>query len=160
MPEFPNIDTEILIYVTLGIFALLLLWFVRIETKLRRFTRGSDGKNLEGAVRELSGGQKELEKFKAEMEKYLTNVEKRLQKSVRGISTIRFNPFKGMGAGGNQSFSTAFLNEDGEGVVLSTLYARDRVSMYAKAVENFSSTHELTKEEKEAIEEARTRLQS
>lgn len=152
------INTEILLYIALGVFSLLLIWLIRIEFKLRRFTKGSDGKSLEGAVRELSKENKELDKFKDEMEKYLVNVEKRLRRSVQGVETIRFNPFKGVGAGGNQSFSSAFLNEDGDGVVLSTLYARDRVSMYAKAIENFKSTYELTEEEKSAVEEAKKRL--
>jgi hypothetical protein len=66
------------------------------------------------------------------MEEYLTTVEKRLKKSIQGVETVRFNPFKGTGAGGNQSFSTAFVNEKGDGVVLTSMYARDRISMFAK----------------------------
>ena len=67
---------------------------------------------------------------------------------------VRFNPFSGDGSGGNQSFAAAFLDEKGSGVVLSSLYARDRVGLYAKPIEKGASSFELTKEEKEALERA------
>ena len=71
------------------------------------------------------------------------------------MHTVRFNPFKGTGAGGNQSFATALLNENGDGVVLSSLYSRERVSVYAKPVQKFSSEYELSGEEKQAIKSAK-----
>jgi hypothetical protein len=60
--------------------------------------------------------------------------------------------------GGNQSFATAFLNEDGDGVVISSLYSREHTSVFAKPVKKHSSEHEMSNEEKEAMEEARKNL--
>jgi len=77
---------------------------------------------------------------------------------VRGVGVVRFNPFTAQG--GNQSFAAAFLDEQGSGVVLSTLYARDRVGVYAKPVDNGSSSFELTEEEKEAISKAKAAAQN
>ena len=67
---------------------------------------------------------------------------------------MRFNPFGGT-TGGNQSFAVALLDEKHSGVVFSTLYARDRVGVYAKPVEAGASSFELTGEEREAIEKAK-----
>jgi len=39
-------------------------------------------------------------------------------------------------------------------VVLSSLYARDRMSIFAKPVKNNKSEYELTEEEKEALKKA------
>ena len=47
------------------------------------------------------------------------------------------------------------LNEDGDGVVLSSLYSRERMSIFAKPILNRKSVYELTSEEKEALEKAR-----
>lgn len=85
------------------------------------------------------------------MEKYLETVERRLRKSVQSVHTVRFNPFKGTGAGGNQSFATAFLNEHGDGVVISSLYSRDHVSVFSKPVKKHASEYEFSNEEKEAL---------
>ncbi|PIT91487.1 hypothetical protein COU17_00685 [Candidatus Kaiserbacteria bacterium CG10_big_fil_rev_8_21_14_0_10_49_17] len=152
------ITAKTLIYALFVLVALLLIAYIRVEVKLSRLLRGRDGKSLEGAIKAVHTGQKDLEAFRREVEKYLETVEKRLRRSVQRIETIRFNPFKGTGSGGNQSFSTAFLNEDGDGVIISTLYARERTSVYSKPVEKFASTYELSQEEREALLEAKKHI--
>ena len=52
------------------------------------------------------------------------------------------------------AFPTAFLNEDGHGVVMSSLYSREHVSVFSKPIKNGSSEYELSVEEKEAVENA------
>lgn len=83
---------------------------------------------------------------------------KKIARSAQSVETIRFNPFKGTGSGGNQSFATAILNENGDGVILSSLYSSDRVSIFAKPVAKLTSTHELTEEEAHALKVAATKL--
>lgn len=153
-----SINTELLIYILIGVVLVLLIWNIRLEVKLRRLLSGKDSKSLEDTIIHIREGHDEFCSFRKDIEQYLELVEERLMRSVQGVETIRFNPFKGSGGGGNQSFATAFVNERGNGVVISTLYARDRMSFFSKPVDNFISTHELTSEEKEAIEKARTSM--
>ena len=49
------------------------------------------------------------------------------------------------------------LNEEGDGVVFSSLYSRDRMSIFAKPVKNNNSEYELTSEEKQALEKAKVK---
>ena len=149
------LDTTILL-LSSGIF-LLGLWVIRLEFKMRRLLKGKNAKSLEGSILSLIEDQKNMSQFKKEMETYLETVEKRLKKSVRGVDTIRFNPFKGAG-GGNQSFATAFINEEGNGVVLSSIYSRDRMSVFAKPIEKFESPFDLSDEEKTAITKAKAKM--
>jgi hypothetical protein len=158
MTTLLSINTELSVYILIGVALVFLLWNIRLEVKLRRLLSGKDSKSLEDTIIHIREGHDELCSFRREVEQYLELVEERLIRSVQGIETIRFNPFKGTGGGGNQSFSTAFINERGSGVVISTLYARDRMSFFSKPVDNFTSTHELTSEEKETIEKARTSM--
>jgi hypothetical protein len=60
--------------------------------------------------------------------------------------------------GGNQSFSTSFVNENGDGVVISSMYSRDRISIFAKPINKFKSQFETTEEEKQVIERAKKDL--
>lgn len=113
------------------------------------------GGSIEETISILSRDTKELQAFRIELEKYLKLAELRLRGSLQGIGVVRFNPFSGDGSGGNQSFCIALLDERASGVVLSTLYARDRVGVYAKPVEAGVSTFELTQEEQDAIEKAK-----
>ena len=123
--------------------------------KVKRLTLGKNGADLEATIRELSSRTADFASFRKELEAYLREADIRITRSVQGVATVRFNPFQGDGSGGNQSFATAFLDETGNGVVISTLYARDRVSVFGKPIEKGSSSYSLTDEEREAIAKAR-----
>lgn len=152
-------ETYILTYILAGIVLFLLILVVRLEMRFKKILHGKNSENLEDSLTVIGSGQKELEAFRDEVESYLRNVEKRLARSIQGIGTVRFNPFQAA-TGGNQSFATAFLNEKGDGVVISSIHARDRISIFSKSVQEYASEHELTNEEKEAIEIAKKMIVS
>jgi len=147
-------------YIALGALLISLIavgYAITLRIRLKRLALGSSG-SFEESLALLTRESKEAREFRAELERYLKLAEARLRTSVRGVGVVRFNPFTAQG--GNQSFAAAFLDEQGSGVVLSTLYARDRVGVYAKPVDNGSSSFELTEEEKEAIAKARAAAQN
>jgi len=133
----------------LAVVSLVLLLILR--RRIGRLARGKSG-NMEETIDLLAREMKEMQEFRSELEQYLKLAEKRLRGSVQGIGVVRFNPFEAQG--GNQSFAAALLDERGNGIVLSTLHARERASVYCKPIEGGSSTFDLTDEEKEAIEHA------
>lgn len=96
-----------------------------------------------------------LKKAREDIQKDIASINAKLKKSVRGVETLRFNPFPDQGS--NQSFAIGMLNEEGDGVVLSSLYSRDRMSVFAKPVKNHKSEYELSEEEKEALKKATVR---
>lgn len=130
----------------------LLIWEHR---RLSRLMLGRTGTSLEESIVTLARRTRDLEGFRAELEQYLKRAEARMASSIRGVGTVRFNPFKGDGSGGNQSFATALITEQGDGVIFSTLYSRERVSTYGKPVRKGASEFELSDEEKEALRLAR-----
>jgi hypothetical protein len=138
----------------LVLFALLQDFF--LFRKLRRLMRGSDGASLEGVIRGLQTRIEKLEANAVATNNTLRNHEGRIVRSVQGVSVKRFDPFQG--AGGQQSFSTALLNEKGDGAVISGIHARDGVRVYAKQVKEFKSERELSEDEMSAIDDARKKL--
>jgi hypothetical protein len=146
------------IYILGVVTLLLVIWLVRFEVKIRRLLRGKDGKSLEEVIVDAQKSIANLREFQSDSIEYFKNVESRLRRSVQAVEMIRFNPFKGNGDGGNQSFCTAFLSEKGDGAIISSLYSRDRVSIFSKPLENFESSFELTEEENEVMESAKKKL--
>lgn len=138
-------------YTLIGFVIILLGWIIRLEMKLRKFLIGKDAKTLEDSILSAKDNIEKLNTFQKEVVSHFTNVEKRLNRSIQAVETLRFNPFKGTGDGGNQSFSTALLNQNGDGVVLSSLYSRDRISVFSKPITKFQSSFELTEEEAEVL---------
>lgn len=138
-------------YALIGVVIILLGWIIKLEMKLRKFLIGKDAKTLEDSILSAKDNIEKLNTFQKEVVSHFTNVEKRLNRSIQAVETLRFNPFKGTGDGGNQSFSTALLNQNGDGVVLSSLYSRDRISVFSKPITKFQSSFELTEEETEVL---------
>jgi hypothetical protein len=148
------------IYILAIVALLLIIWIVRLEIKMRRLLRGGNGKSLEEIINNSHKSINELKEFQLDSIEYFKNVENRLRSSVQSVETIRFNPFKGTGDGGNQSFCTAFVSEKGDGAIISSLYSRDRVSVFSKPLSGFESSFELTEEEKEVLEKAKKNLKN
>lgn len=145
-----------------GIFTLitimLLVWIIRLDSRLKKVLLGKDAKTLEDSLVYFKKEIDLLNTFQKDSENYFRLVESRLTRSLQGTETIRFNAFKGDGLGGNQSFATAFLNEQGDGVVISSLYTRERTSIFSKPIKKFTSTIELSEEEQEAVNKSHENL--
>lgn len=143
--------TDLAIGLLLVAIVILAVWILLLERRFKKLL-GGKGNSIEDALHALSREVRSLSEFKKNAEHYLENAEKRLARSVQGVGTVRFQAFPG--AGGDQSFASAFINEKGDGVVISSIYARNLISIYAKPIQNGNSTYELTAEEKKAIERA------
>lgn len=135
---------------------ILLIYCSFLSWRITQLTRGGDGKSLEGTIKKLAERTSALEAHAKKTELALENLDMRMQGSVRGVSVERFDPFQN--AGGQQSFVTAFLNEKGDGVVVSGIHSRDIVRVYAKDVRGFTSERELSEEEQKAIKKAQKNL--
>ncbi|MFZ2205285.1 MAG: DUF4446 family protein [Minisyncoccia bacterium] len=148
-----NIKLEIAFFILTGISVIVgVIWVIKTEKRLKRFFVGKKAKDLEDTIIALESDLANLIKIKEEHEKEIIEINAKLRKSIRGLETVRFNPFPDQGS--NQSFAIGLLNEDGDGVVLSSLYSRERMSVFAKPIKKGKSEYELTNEEKEILKKA------
>jgi HAMP domain-containing protein len=74
--------------------------------------------------------------------------------AVSHVGTVRYDAFDDMG--GRLSFSTALLDEQGDGVVLTAINGRTDTRSYAKPIAGWQSRHNLSAEEEAAIQRARS----
>ncbi len=133
--------------------AVLGFFVFRANARIDRLLQGKDAKSLEDTFGYLIEEVKRMNQNQDITEKALHNFNARLRKSLSGVKTIRFNPFPEQG--GNQSFVIALVNEDGDGVILSSLYTREKTSIFAKPIKSGKSELALTEEEKQALTEAK-----
>jgi len=148
-----NTKLENAFFILFGVIALVeFIWILKTEKRLKRFFAGKKAKDLEDTIIVLENDIDKLKKAKENTEKEIVEINGKLKKSIRGLETIRFNPFPDQGS--NQSFAIGMLNEENDGLVLSSLYSRERMSIFAKPIKNGKSEYELTAEEKEALKKA------
>ncbi len=122
--------------ILLSFFALWLLIitiaFIRLHLHYGRLTKDVSQKDLLSSLNHFislsiqnSDAQKKLSD---KLEKEIIQNKKHLQK----IGFNRYNPFTD--TGGDQSFSAALLDENGNGIVISSLHSRENTRLYAKKV--------------------------
>lgn len=155
-----GIDFSLVIFILAGFIIILLGWVAHLQQKITRLLVGKNARTLEDTILHTQNELQDLRGFEKECLAYFTDIERRLNRSVQAVETVRFNPFKGTGEGGNQSFSTALVSERGDGVVVSSLYSRDRVSVFSKPLNKFQSEYDLTEEENRVVKAAREKLKA
>ena len=136
------------------IILLLLFWIIRLEITLRKLLKGKAG-TLDDVLSDMRSNIEYLKKYSEGATKHFDIIDAKMKKTISGNETVRFNPWKGDGSGSNQSFATALVNSEGDGVVISSLYSRDHISVFSKPVKGMKSEYELSAEEKTALQKAK-----
>jgi hypothetical protein len=76
-----------------------------------------------------------------------------LKLSLQHLAIVRYDAFGDMG--GRMSWSVALLDDNGDGVVLTSINSRNDARSYAKEIKAFESEAKLSPEEEEALETLR-----
>ncbi len=113
------------------------------------FKKRKQPQNLKEALLEIE----KLKKRIAENSEKIKENQKNIQLTIQKIAITRYSPFKE--TGGDQSFSIALLDKNDNGLVLTSIYSRERNRLFAKPIKNSQSKHKLSKEEIKTIEKAK-----
>jgi Protein of unknown function (DUF4446) len=130
----------------------VIVLLVRQRRLLRQYQQlmvGTSGANLEVLLNEHLAHTRETAVRVEAVDQLARRLEKAAYYSLQHLGVVRYNPFHD--TGGDQSFAIALVDGHGNGVVLSSLHARDVTRVYAKPLLKWESTYSLTDEEKKAI---------
>jgi hypothetical protein len=83
----------------------------------------------------------------------VTDVRVDLGRALRHLAVVRYDAFGDMG--GHLSWSLALLDDEGDGVLVTAIHGRADTRTYAKNVQRWTSTQQLSPEESEAVALAR-----
>lgn len=113
---------------------------------------GAGVENLEqviiGIRQELASHQQNIESSAAK----INTLEQRMPKQKSKLGIKRYNAFADSGS--DLSFSLAIVDEQKNGVVLTSIHSREGMYVYGKPLQEGQSNYSLTPEERKAIEEA------
>ncbi len=148
----------------LAISGILLIWvsiltffYLKAVRHYQKLTAGITKENLMKVLEEHFSRVEDLEQATNMIKKDIEGIKREDLTHIQRVGLIRFNPFDD--TGGNQSFALALLNDQGNGVVISSLHSRETTRIYGKPVKNFSeSGFEFSAEEKQAIESAKREI--
>lgn len=157
--EFYRLYGAELTMTTAAVAALLLLWVIALQWRLSRLHRRyraamavAGGVDLEKAMIEQRALLREHAERLLAVEAQSQSMQGTLSSHAGRVGIVRFNPFQD--SGGDQSFSIAWVDDQVNGVVISSLYSRSGTRIYAKPLARGNSSYNLTEEEQEAIRQA------
>lgn len=134
----------------LGWMALLLrLW--RLQRRIHGMTRGIDG-NLEEMLGAHLDTVQATSRRMDVLEQTTAVLQSQMPVCLRHAHLVRYDAFDDVG--GEQSFSLALLDAKGTGLVLTSVYSRSDVRVYAKSIQDGRASHALSQEEERLLREA------
>lgn len=147
----------------LGILGLIVLILMILVLLLYRRMKGFEksylslqtfmnGKKMDDLLAEFAKSVDNLEQGIESCNSRLEPMELKVRASVDRAELIRFRAFEDVGS--DLSFAMAFLNQEGDGIVLSSIHSRAEARVYAKPVKHGESTYPLSDEEKEVVKKA------
>lgn len=142
-----------LLVIILLITVIYLMYSVsKMKSRYRQMMTGVEGANLErmliGHINEMKGVAEESKQIKQENKR----LDKILQTATTRIGIVRFSAFADMGS--DLSYAVAMLDAHNNGVLFSSIFAREDSRSYVKPIEAGRSTYKLTREEAEALDKA------
>jgi hypothetical protein len=146
----------VLVALLLGLAVLVIILAVRLrrlETSYHALTEGTDGGNLETVLNAHVHDVRQATARAQETDELARRLERASRAHIQRVGFLRFNPFRD--AGGDQSFAVALADQDGNGVVISSLHSRDTTRVYGKPLAAWESAYPLTEEEQRAIANAK-----
>ena len=138
-------------FIALAVALLALIFSIIMHIRVRRIFRSASSTDIEKLLKLHTKTLEDFVAFRTESTGYMKLLDNRIKKKMANAATVRFNPFQGEGIGGNQSFSSVFADEEGNGVVITSMHTRARTNVFAKPLQNWKSEYELSEEENQAI---------
>jgi len=140
---------SVLLLVSLILVLLLYRRLRRFEAAHQSLQTLSSGRDLDALLQELAARSTQLFEGLADCEARVGQLEQKARKLIQGAELLRFNAFDNMGS--DLSFALALLNEEGDGVVLSSIHSREESRVYAKPIRAGQSQYQLSDEERKVI---------
>jgi hypothetical protein len=148
--------------IALVLLALVALRLRRLQAAQTRVLGESGQQDLVGHAQSIQQGFEDLralvERRFQELDRRLDEQGQRLDRAISHSAVVRYDAYGEMS--GRQSSSIALLDDTGNGVVMSSILHREQARLYAKGVRNGHTDIELSPEETEAIQVAKSDKQS
>lgn len=113
---------------------------------------GVDAENVESMLYEHLRAREKQEAEIESLKTRLASAEAKLKTAKRFVGMVRYDAFAEVG--GEQSFSLAVYDDEGNGMVLTNQVGRDTSRLFGKSLRAGDAERGLTDEETRAIEEA------
>ncbi|MCR4779386.1 MAG: DUF4446 family protein [Lachnospiraceae bacterium] len=145
----------VLSLVILIILIVVLVRFSKLKAKYITFMKGSDGKMLEDEITRRFAEIDTLKSNQVTMKKQIESINETLLGTYQKLGVVKYDAFEEMG--GKLSFAICMLNDVNDGFIMNSMHSsREGCFTYVKEIIKGQSFVELSSEEKQALERAKS----
>ncbi|MFI3236416.1 MAG: DUF4446 family protein [Lachnospiraceae bacterium] len=144
-----------MIVILLSVLILVILSMNKIKKlneKYDRFMMGANAKSLEKIILESLEAQEELNSFHDKMIADIQNIYSKLLFTVQKVSINKYDAFAN--TGGKLSYTIVLLDENNNGVVITSVHSLEGSYNYAKEIKEGKADVLLTQEEQKTLDKA------
>lgn len=156
MPDLSNDQMTLALAIVAGVALLALLITILLALRLKKVRRQYALLRGEGDPKDIiavvNRSLKQMVGIELRIDEVVANLEEQAALSrfaLQRFGLVRYDAFEEMG--GQLSFSAAFLDDHGDGIVVTSINGRTETRTYAKPVKGLASSHNLSDEERAAI---------
>jgi hypothetical protein len=129
----------------------------QIQRRLNQIFTDEEGYDLSKPLNALEVRIDASDERAEQVRGYLDQMIAHLSQSIQAVGLVRFQAFSDYGS--DQSFALVLANAEGDGVIISSVFAREGTRVYAKPLAAWTSSYSLSFEEEKAISHARSQIQ-
>lgn len=156
---------EVILLVAIGFAVLLVVSLVlnivalcklkKLSRKCDRFTRGKDAESLEDTIYECLDRVDNVERVLDIEKGDISVLRKNLRPAIQKVGLVKYDAFFDLS--GKLSYAVAMLDQNNNGFIINSVYARDMNYSYMKEIVDGVCALELSGEEQEALEKAKNK---
>lgn len=149
-------------YIMIGLLAAVLILMVlylmcflkmrKLRKAYERFMTGKDMESMEEIMWKQFDRIEILEEADKEKRRELNGLSETVQNAFQKIGLVKYDAFREMS--GKLSYALALLDQNDNGVIVTSMYSRDGCFSYAKGIVMGESSINLSEEEEEALKKA------
>ena len=160
MVQFVSGNPETALGILGGALALLLVLVIyslaslsSLKSLYRKMMVGEEsGQSMEKMLLDHIEETRRVTEENAKLREENKRIDALLNTAITRVGVVRFSAFQDMGS--DLSYAVALLDAKNNGVVFSSIFAREDSRSYVKPIEAGRSTYTMTKEEEKAVQNA------
>jgi hypothetical protein len=156
VPELTNDQLSLALAIVAGVALIALFASIALGLRVKKVRRQYALIRGEGEPRDIITTVNEALKQVAGIDRRIDGLVVAIEEqaalgrfALQRFGLVRYDAFEEMG--GQLSFSAAFLDDHGDGLVVTSINGRTETRTYAKTIKALASAHNLSDEEREAI---------
>ena len=123
-----------------------------MKKRYKKMMTGVDGAKLERVMIGCIDSAKAVADENAKLWEENKEIKELLSNALTKVAVVRFRAFEDMGS--DLSYAVAMLDSHNNGVVMSSIFARNDSRSYVKPIVDGTSTYSMTAEEEDALKQA------